>query len=149
MQFQKLPKAAIIVLESTILFLTLTTVTATQNQSNNSAKKTVTAINLAIYSDSTCKHTITTINFLNINPGSTVTQTIYIKNTGNLAETLTMTANNWNPNSVSRYLNFSWNRQNIVLAAGASIQATLTLTATANIGSLTNFSADVTFTGTQ
>jgi hypothetical protein len=127
----------------------LTTVTATQNQSNGPFKKTVTTVNLGIYSDSTCKHAITTITFSNINPGGTVKQTIYIKNTGNVPETLTMTTNNWNPSNANIYLTYTWNRQNTILNAGATIQATLTLTTAANTASLTNFSFDVTLTGTQ
>ena len=148
MQLQKLTKIAIIALVITIMFLTLTTVTAAQSQSNNTQRK-ITTVNLGIYSDSACRHTVTTLNFLNINPGSTVKQTIYVKNTGNVPETLTMTVNNWSPSSVSTYLSYSWNRQNTVLAAGATIQATLTLKAASNTGSLTNFRADVTFTGTH
>jgi hypothetical protein len=91
--------------------------------------------------------TATSLAVGTLNPGATATQTVYIKNTGNIPETLTMTVNNWNPANANTYLTLTWNRQNNVLAAGASIQATLTLTATANTGSLTTFSCDVTLTG--
>ena len=148
MQFQKLPKIAIIALTISIIFLTLTTVTATQIQANSS-KRTVTTVNLGAYSDSACTHTITAINFLNINPGSTTAQTVYIKNTGNVPEKIVMTSNNWNPSNAKTYLTYSWNRQNTVLAAGATIQATLTLKAASNTGNLRSFSLDVTFTGTH
>ena len=80
---------------------------------------------------------------------ASATQTIYIKNTGNVPETLTMTTNNWTPTGADTYLTLTWNRQTTILNAGASIQATLTLTAAANTGTLTTFSCDVTLTGTQ
>jgi hypothetical protein len=102
-----------------------------------------------LYSDSACTQIATALNVGTLNPGNTATQTIYIKNTGNVPETLTMTTNNWNPASASTSLTLTWNRQNTVLTAGQIIQATLTLTAAANTGSLTTFSCDVTITGTQ
>src|SRR5664280_2122671 len=81
--------------------------------------------------------------------GTATTQTVYIKNTGNIPETLTITTNNWNPTNATSSLTLTWNRQNTILNAGTSIQATLTLTAASNTGSLTTFSCDVTLTGTQ
>jgi hypothetical protein len=143
---QKLPKTAIIALTITLILLALTTTAAAQSQS---PKKTIISVNLGIYSDSACTKTKTTLNFGTINPKSTTTQTIYIKNTGNVPETLTMTTGKWSPSSASTYLTLTWNRQNTVVKAGASIQATLTLTSAANTGSLTTFSCVVTITGTQ
>jgi hypothetical protein len=144
-EFQKLPKTATIALTITLILLALTTTAAAQNQS---PKRTITSVNLGIYSDSACTKTKTTLNFGTINPCSTTTQTIYIKNTGNVAEKLTMTTNNWNPTNAPTSLTLTWNRQNTVLKAGQSIQATITLKA-AYIGSLATFSFNVVLTGTQ
>jgi hypothetical protein len=127
MKLQKLFKTAIIALIITGLFLTLTTVAAAQNQSNRSPKKTITTVNLGVYSDNACTQTATTLNVGALNPGATTNQTIYIKNTGNVPETLTMTTNNWNPTNATSSLTLTWNQQNTILPAGASIQATLTL----------------------
>jgi hypothetical protein len=110
---------------------------------------TINTINLGVYSDSDCTQVVTALNVGTLNPGGTATQTVYIKNTGKVAETLTMTTNNWTPTNANTRLTLSWNRQNTVLNAGESIQATLTLTAASNTGSLTTFSCDVTLTGTQ
>ena len=146
MEFKKLPKTAIIALTITLILLALTTTAAAQNQS---PKRTITSVNLGIYSDSACTKTKTTLNFETINPGTTTTQTIYIKNTGNVREKLTMTTNNWNPTNATTSLALTWNRQNTILKAGQSIQATITLTAASNTGSLRTFSCAVTLTGTQ
>lgn len=110
---------------------------------------TITAVNLAIYSDSGLTQNCTSINTGTVNPGGTATQTIYVKNTGTAPETLTMAVNNWNPTNAGSSLTLSWDRQNYVLSAGQSIQATLTLTVASNTGSLTTFSCSATFTGTQ
>jgi hypothetical protein len=60
-----------------------------------------------------------------------------------------MAVNNWNPGSASSSLTLTWNQQNTVLTVGQSVQATLTLTAASNTGTLTTFSCSVTVTGTQ
>jgi archaellum component FlaG (FlaF/FlaG flagellin family) len=110
---------------------------------------TISAVNLAIYSDSSLTQNCTSLSTGAVNPGGTATQTIYIKNTGTIPETLTMTVNNWNPANASSSLTLSWDRQNYVLNPGQSIQGTLTLTAVSNTGNLSTFSCSATFTGTQ
>jgi hypothetical protein len=154
MEFQRLPKFAVIAIAIVGIFLTATTAavlstnqTLTLNGTMNNG--TIDTINLGVYSDSACTQTVTTLTVGTISPGSTATQTVYVKNTGNIPETLPMTATNWSPANANTYLTLTWNRQNTVLNAGASIQATITLTAASNTGSLTTFSCDVTLTGTQ
>jgi hypothetical protein len=110
---------------------------------------TISAVNVGVYSDSACTQNLTSLNAGTLSPGGTITQTVYIKNTGNVQETLSMTVNNWNPANANTYLTLTWNQQNTALNAGQSIQATLTLTAASNTGTLTNFGCSITFTGTQ
>ena len=151
-KFSKKTTIAVIALVITALALTLTTAAVLSNNQTvplNGAVSTINVVNLGIYSDSGCTQTVSALNVGTLSPGGTATQTVYVKNTGNIPETLTMTTNNWAPSSASSLLTLSWNRQNTVLNAGASIQATLTLTVASNAGSLTTFSCDVTLTGTQ
>jgi hypothetical protein len=149
METQKITKITVISFALIGLFLTVTTAAILSTNQTVPLNGTITAVNLGVYSDSACTQIATALNVGTLNPGNTATQTIYIKNTGNVPETLTMTTNNWNPASASTSLTLTWNRQNTVLTAGQIIQATLTLTAAANTGSLTTFSCDVTITGTQ
>jgi len=149
MKLTKTPTIAIIALTITALALTLTTAAILSTSQNVPLTGTINAVNLGVYSDSACTQTITTLTVGTLNPGTTATQTVYIKNTGNIAETLTMATNNWTPTGADSSLTLTWNRQNTVLNAGASIQATLTLTAATNTGTITTFSCDVTLTGTQ
>jgi hypothetical protein len=151
MQIKKTTATAI-ALTITALALALTTaalLSANQTIPLDGTISTVNAINLGVYSDSACTQPATALSVGTISPGGTATQTVYIKNTGNIQETLTMTTTNWTPAGASSSLTLTWNRQNAILNAGASTQATLTLTAAANTGSLTTFGCDVTFTGTQ
>ena len=149
MKLTKIPSIAIIALTITALALVLTTAALLTNNQTVPLSGTINAVNLGVYSDNACTQTCSALNVGALNPGGTGTQTIYIKNTGNVAETLTMTANNWNPTNATTSLTLTWNQQNTVLPAGQSIQATLTLMAASNTGSLTTFSCFVTITGTQ
>jgi hypothetical protein len=110
---------------------------------------TINAVNVGVYSDSGCTINCTSLNVGSLNPGDTATQTVYVKNTGNVPVTLSMATSNWSPTNASSYLTLSWNRAGYALAAGLSVQANLTLTVASSTGSLTTFSCDVTITGTQ
>jgi hypothetical protein len=149
MKFQNLSKVGIIAIITAAILLTVTTAAVLNTSQIVPLNGTVTAVNLALYTDIGLTTPCTTLNTGMISPGGTSTQTIYVKNTGTVPETLTMAVNGWNPSNASSVLTLSWDRQTYVLSAGQSIPATLTLTAAANTGSLTTFSCNVTFTGTQ
>jgi len=149
LKFQKITRFAIIAIVITAIAVTVTTAAVLSNNQTVPLNGTLNAVNLSVYSDSSCTIPATSLNVGTLNPGGTATQTVYVKNTGNIAETLTMSTANWNPSNASTSLTLSWNRQSYVLPAGQNIQATLTLTAAANTGSLTSFSCDATLTGTQ
>ena len=139
----------IVVLAVAGLFLTVITSAALSDSTLIPLNGTITTVNVDAYTDAACTIPCTSLNAGNIAPGSTVTQTIYIKNNGTVPVTLTMAVSNWNPTTASSYLTLSWNRQNYVLNAGLSVQANLTLTAAPSTGSLTTFSCTVTITGTN
>ena len=109
----------------------------------------ITGVNLAIYSDAGLTQPCTSLNVGIVDPGSTVTQNIWIKNTGNVPETLTMSVSNWIPANATTVLTMSWNKQNTVLAVGASTPAIITLVVAANTDTMTTFSCSVTLTGQQ
>jgi hypothetical protein len=108
-----------------------------------------TSANIEAYSDVACTQPVTALNVGNVDPGSTVSRTIYIKNTGNIPLTLTMAASGWSPTGANAYLTLSWNRQDDVLGAGDSVSATFELTVASDTGSLTTFSCSITITGTE
>jgi hypothetical protein len=149
MESKKLSKVAVIALITAAILLTVTTAALLSTNQTVPLNGTITAINLGVYSDSACTQPATALSMGTLNPGGTATQTVYIKNTGNVPETLTMTANNWNPSNATSSLTLTWNQQNTVLNAGQSVQAILTITAASNTGSLTTFSCNVIITGTQ
>lgn len=132
-----------------VILLTMTTFGALSASRTVSLNGSITAVNVEVYSDSACTQLCTALDMGTVSPGSSASQTIWVKNTGTVPETLSMASGSWSPSNAGSYLTMSWNRPNHVLNAGASVSATLTLTAAANTGSLTTFSVSVTITGTQ
>ena len=110
---------------------------------------TIVAIGVGVYSDSACTTVLPNINWGNLTLGSSSSYTIYIKNNGTIPVTLTMATGNWNPTTASSYISLTWDRQNYVLTAGLSVQAALTLNVSSSLTGFTNFTFDITITGTQ
>ncbi len=109
----------------------------------------ITAINLSVYSDPAGTVPCSNITWPNVTPGSSVNLTVYIKNTGNAAEVLSLAANNWIPANASNYLSITWNLQSYTLAPGAIIAANLSLAASSSIDGITNFSVDLQISGSN
>lgn len=149
MNFKKTGSATLIALTLTVVVLVVVTSGLLTANQNVPAGGTISAVNLGVYSDSACTQPLTTITFGMVTPGTQVTQTLYIKNTGNVAENLTMAVNTWSPANAGTYLTITWTPTSSTLAAGASTSATLTLTASASAGALSTFSVNIVFTGSQ
>ncbi len=95
---------------------------------------------LGCLSDLACTVNVTNIDWGILDPGSSVTRTVYVKNIGNVAETLSMTVSSWSPSIAGSYLAVAWDRQGAILSAGQVVQATFTLTVSANVTGVTDFS---------
>src|SRR5664279_1430361 len=115
MKLKKIPTIAIIALTITALALVLTTAAILSTSQNVPLTGTINAVNLGVYTDSACTQTATALTAGTLNPGATATQTVYVKNTGNVPETLTMTTSNWTPSGAGTSLTLTWNRQNTIL----------------------------------
>jgi hypothetical protein len=149
MNLPKLSLGATIAIAVTGLFLTMITAGALVSSQTIPSGGTITAVNVGVYSNSACTSNCTSIDWGTLSPGGSTTKTIYVKNTGTIPVTLSMAPANWSPSNANNYLTVTWNRANYALAAGASVSAILTLTASSSAGSLTNFSFDVVITGTE
>jgi hypothetical protein len=103
---------------------------------------------LAVYSDSACTKSMTSFNWGNISPGATVTDTVYIKNTGGTQVTLSLSVSNWNPAAANGPITISWNREGTTLAANQVLSATITLSVSPNASGFTTFSVNAVITGT-
>ena len=139
----------IIAIAVTGLFLTMISAGALSSSQLVPSGGTITAVNVGVYTNSACTTNCTSINWGTLAPGTSVTITVFVKNTGTVPVKLSMTKTNWAPSNAGTYLTVTWNREGYSLAAGNSVSATFTLTASASAGALTTFSFDLVITGTQ
>jgi hypothetical protein len=114
-----------------------------------SSSGNITGVGVGVYSDSGCTTTLSSISWGTLNPGNSTTYTMYVKNTGNVQETLNMTVNGWNPASASSYITLTWNQEKSVLNAGQHVTAVLTLSVSSSISNITSFSNNIIITGTH
>lgn len=149
MALQKSSIGAIIVLATTGIILTLAAsglLLSTQNVQYNG---NVSAVNVGVYTDSDCTNNCTHINAGTVSPGTSYTNIIYVKNTGNEPVTLSMATSGWNPSAADGPITLTWNRDSYTLDAGESVRATLTLSVSSSTSnSITAFSFNVAITGT-
>jgi hypothetical protein len=113
-----------------------------------SSSGTILTVNVGVYSDSACTQPLTSISWGTISPGSTITRTIYVKNTGTAQITLSMTTNSWNPTSANGPLTLTWDKEGATLTANQVATATLTLTVSSSISGITTFSVNIVIAGT-
>ena len=110
---------------------------------------TIQTTHVGVYNDNYCTQNCTAIEVGVLNPGEVSTQTVYVKNTGTTAVSLSLSVDSWDPVEASSWLALSWNRADYVLGVGEVVQATLTLSVDAGIEGVSDFGLDATFVGTQ
>ena len=148
MAIQKISTGAIIAIAMVGLILTVSTAGLLSVSQSVSSSGTVTTINVGVYSDSACTLPLTSINWGSISPGSSVTSTVYVKNTGNSQITLSMTKNSWTPTSADGPITLTWNRESTTLGVGLYTTAVLTLSVSSGISGISTFSVNIVITGT-
>ena len=110
---------------------------------------TVKTTGVGVYWNSSCSNSVTSVNWGTVAPGSTNDVTVYIKNEGNAAETLSSTAENWNPSIASTYMTLTWDYAGQVIDVGEVVQVTLSLTVSDTIEGITSFSFDIVIVGSD
>jgi hypothetical protein len=117
----------------------------TETISNVGSLKT---IDIEAYWDANLTNRVNGINWGLLEPGGQKSFSIYLHNEGNSAVTLSESTSNWNPSAAATYLTLSWNYNGQTIEADKNLQVTLTLSVSANITGITNFSFDIIVVGT-
>jgi hypothetical protein len=105
-------------------------------------------IGIGAYWDENLTNRVNGIDWGLLKPGDQKSFSIYIHNEGNSAVTLSESTSNWNPSVASNYLTLSWNYNGQAIEADKNLQVTLTLSVSANITGITNFSFNIIVVGT-
>jgi uncharacterized membrane protein len=151
MVFKKFGSGTLIAIAITSMLLIVTTagvLTTTQTLPSSGSISAVSAVGVSLYSDAGLTTPMSSITWGTLNPGGQVSTTVYIKNTGNIPETLSMATTGWTPSNANTYLTCTWNPTATNIAAGASTSATITL-AVSGSATITSFSFSIIITGTQ
>jgi hypothetical protein len=148
MATRKLSTGAIIALTATGIFLTLVTagIIATQTIPSDGI---VSAVNVAVYSDNQCTQNCTSISWGIIYPSNSTSRIVYVKNTGTVPVTLTMTTESWAPTNADDYLTLTWDQQDVVLDVDDSVSANLTLSVASDTVDITTFGFDIVIRGAE
>jgi len=109
---------------------------------------TVKAINVDVYWDIEGTNAVSEIDWGSIEPNESVIRTVYVKNTGNTALTLSMTYSGWVPAEAGDYLTLSWDREGVTVDPDAVLAAVLTLSVSDSISGIENFSFNIVIEGT-
>lgn len=125
-----------------------TTLSLVQNSNTVSSVGTIKGIGVGLYSEYACTNKVTSINWGVLEPGSNKTITIYVRNEGNAAATLSQATQNWNPTAASSYLTLRWNYAGQTISVNQILQVKLTLTLSSTVTGITNFGFDTVITST-
>ena len=106
----------------------------------------VAGVNLDVYADSAGTTLLTRVDWGLLYPSDTITQELYIRNTGNQATTLQLETANWSPSQASAYLTLSWDYGNELVQPDETIRVTLSLTLASDVQDIQDFSFDIILT---
>lgn len=109
---------------------------------------TVKGIGVGIYWDSACTNRTVSVSWGLLDPGSSKTVTVYIRNEGNSVVTLSKTTQNWNPSTASSYMTLNWDYNGQTLSVNQALQTKLTLVVASTISGVASFSFDTIVTAT-
>ena len=113
-----------------------------------SSAGSIKGIGVGIYWNSACTNRTSSINWGLTDPGSNKTVTVFVRNEGNTAATLSKATGNWNPSTASSYLSLNWDYTGQTLSVNQVLQVKLTLTVSKTISGITSFGFDITIIAT-
>lgn len=104
---------------------------------------TVKAVGVGVFWDINCTNPVSFIDWGMVEPGSMNNVTVYVRNEGNVAASISLATENWNPSNAFDYLTLSWNYDGRQLNPLEVVQVTLTLTVSSSVQGITSFSFDI------
>jgi len=115
----------------------------TQSSVRIVGRGTVKAVGVGVFWDSNCTNPVSFIDWGMVEPGSMNNVTVYVRNDGNVAASISLATENWNPSNASAYLTLSWNYDGRQLNPLDVIQVTLTLAVSSSVQGIASFSFDI------
>jgi hypothetical protein len=104
-------------------------------------------IEIDVYSNSACTQVISNVVWGDIEIGNSVSQTIYVKNSGDDGVILSLSTENWSPVDGTSYLQLSWDYDGNTISSGEVKGIILTLSVASSVSGFDTFSFDIVITG--
>jgi archaellum component FlaG (FlaF/FlaG flagellin family) len=105
------------------------------------------SMNVDIFWDSECTNKVTSIGWGILEQSEIKNYTLYIKNTGNSPEILSLSTNSWIPVEAEKQIIMSWDYNNEILKPSDVIPVVLTLSVT-EFPTIIDFSSIIVISGT-
>jgi hypothetical protein len=106
----------------------------------------VNGIGAGVYWDQACTNRTLSLNWGSIEAGSNKTLSVYVRNEGTSAASLSLGTSNWTPSTTLSYMSLKCNYSGQVLNVDQVIPLELALTVYPTISGITNFSFNTTIT---
>jgi hypothetical protein len=119
------------------------------NRTTSHHSGSIKGVRVGIYWDKLCKNTTSLVDWGTLEPGTTKSIVLYLRNQGNAAVTLSLQTSNWNPSNTSRTMTLNWNYTDNPISAGRVVPVKLSITVSSNATELNDFSFDSTITATS
>ncbi|UCE95858.1 MAG: hypothetical protein JSV51_09195, partial [Candidatus Bathyarchaeota archaeon] len=103
---------------------------------------------IGVYWNLECTNATSSINFGALEPGSSKSFTLYLRNEGNSALVLSMSPENWNPTNATDYMTLAWNREGTQINPDEITDFTIVLSIYENITGINSFSLNIVISGT-
>ncbi|MFX0080047.1 MAG: hypothetical protein ACFE8O_12495 [Candidatus Hermodarchaeota archaeon] len=105
-------------------------------------------VGLGVYWDPQCTDATSSLEFGQLEPGSSKNFALYIRNEGNTLLTLNIVSENWDPANAADYMTLTWNREGQQIDPDEIMGCTITLSVSPNIQGISSFSLDIIISGT-
>jgi len=107
----------------------------------------VKGVGIGVYWDLQCTNATTSLEFGRLEPGSSKSFNLYLRNEGNSAITLSMTLANWDPASAADVMTLTWNREGQHVNPDQVMDIVITLSVSEDVQGITTFSLDIIISG--
>jgi hypothetical protein len=141
--FRTLSTVFVCMLAFSIVAISLSLV---QTSKSFSSAGSIKGVGVGIYSDINCTKMISSINWGILDPGSSKTYTMYVRNEGNTPIVLLKTMNNWTPSNAANYVKLTWDYANQTLGSTMVLQIALKLAISSEVSGITSFAFGTTIT---
>lgn len=136
-------KSLAVILIVAALTLTVVVFGILQSSVRIGGRGAVKVVGGGVFWDSNCTDSVSFIDWGMVEPGSLNNVTVYVRNEGNVAATISLTTENWNPTNASDCLALSWNYEGQQLSPQEVIPTILTLTVSPSVHGIESFSFDI------